>query len=160
MILLAGGNTALLEGLAQALANTGHRVVVADSREEAEDAQARLSPILTVAERGLRLGWRSERSLLRGNSRRRWGAGHVQGGRRHIAGFSLHRLPAMSSRPRFAAGKESPGGARRTPGHTGQGCWPDPHRRDPPRFVGVIKKDRLPRSPSPVIPPSVRVGPW
>ena len=53
MILLAGQNTALLEGLAQALANTGHRVVVAVSREEAEEAQARLSPILTVAERSL-----------------------------------------------------------------------------------------------------------
>jgi len=66
MILLAGGNTALLEGLAQALANIGHRVVVADSREEAEDAQARLSPILVVAQRSLVSDSDPERSLLRG----------------------------------------------------------------------------------------------
>ena len=37
MILLAGGNTALLEGLAQALANTGQRVIVANSLDEAID---------------------------------------------------------------------------------------------------------------------------
>jgi hypothetical protein len=66
MILLAGQNTALLEGLAQALANTGHRVVVAVSREEAEESQARLSPILTVAERSLVSDGEPERSLLRG----------------------------------------------------------------------------------------------
>jgi len=66
MILLAGGNTALLEGLAQALANTGHRVMVADSRGEAEDAQTRQPPILTVAERGFVSDDNSERSLLRG----------------------------------------------------------------------------------------------
>jgi hypothetical protein len=53
MILLAGGNTALLEGLAQALANTGRRVVVAHSLDEAEELQAHQPPILTVAERGL-----------------------------------------------------------------------------------------------------------
>lgn len=53
MILLAGGNTALLEGLAQTLANTGHRVVVAHSLDEASELQARHPPILTVAERGL-----------------------------------------------------------------------------------------------------------
>ena len=53
MILLAGGNTALLEGLAQALANTGQRVIVAHSLDEASDLQARHPPILTVAERGL-----------------------------------------------------------------------------------------------------------
>jgi hypothetical protein len=51
MILLAGGNTALLEGLAQALANTGQRVVVAHSLDEAGELQARHPPILTVAER-------------------------------------------------------------------------------------------------------------
>lgn len=53
MILLAGGNTALLEGLAQALANTGQRVLVAHSLDEAGELQARHPPILTVAERGL-----------------------------------------------------------------------------------------------------------
>ena len=53
MILLAGGNTALLEGLAQALANTGQRVVVAHSLDEAADAQSRHPTILTVIERGL-----------------------------------------------------------------------------------------------------------
>ena len=66
MILLAGGNTALLEGLAQALANTGHRVTVANSLDEAEDVQARQAPILTVAERGLVSDSDPERSLLRG----------------------------------------------------------------------------------------------
>ena len=53
MILLAGVNTALLEGLAQALANTGQRVFVAHSLEEAEELQAREPAILTVVERGL-----------------------------------------------------------------------------------------------------------
>jgi hypothetical protein len=53
MILLAGGNTALLEGLAQALANTSQRVLVAHSLDEAGELQARHPPILTVAERGL-----------------------------------------------------------------------------------------------------------
>ena len=53
MILLAGGNTALLEGLAQALAVTGQRVVVAHSLEEAEELQGREASILTVVERGL-----------------------------------------------------------------------------------------------------------
>jgi hypothetical protein len=53
MILLAGGNTALLEGLAQALSNTGQRVVVAGSLDEAEELQARHQAILTVTERSL-----------------------------------------------------------------------------------------------------------
>lgn len=53
MILLAGGNTALLEGLAQALANTGLRVAVAHSLDEAEEQQSRQPAILTVVERGL-----------------------------------------------------------------------------------------------------------
>ena len=53
MILLAGGNTALLEGLAQALANTGQRVVVAHSLDEAEELQTRQQTILTVVERGM-----------------------------------------------------------------------------------------------------------
>jgi hypothetical protein len=61
MILLAGGNSALLEGLAQALANTAHRVVVAHSLEEADEAQAQQSAILTVAERG----WVSEADAAR-----------------------------------------------------------------------------------------------
>ena len=56
MILLAGGNTALLEGLAQALANTGQRLVVAHSLDEAQEMQGRQPAILTVAERG----WMSE----------------------------------------------------------------------------------------------------
>jgi hypothetical protein len=53
MLLLVGGNTALLEGLAQALANSGQRVVVAHSVDEAGELQGRHRPILTVAERGL-----------------------------------------------------------------------------------------------------------
>jgi CheY-like chemotaxis protein len=53
MILLVGGNAALLEGLAQALASTGQRVVTAHSLDEALELQARHPPVLTVAERGL-----------------------------------------------------------------------------------------------------------
>lgn len=53
MILLAGGNTALLEGLAQAFANSGQRVIVAHSLDEARELQAGQPPILTVVERGL-----------------------------------------------------------------------------------------------------------
>jgi hypothetical protein len=64
MLLLAGGNAALLEGLAQALARTGQRVVVAQSIDEAEELQARHSAILTVAERGLVSEADSSRSLL------------------------------------------------------------------------------------------------
>ena len=66
MILLAGVNTALLEGLAQALANTGQRVVVADSIDEAEELQARQSAILTVAERSMVSDSDPERTFLRG----------------------------------------------------------------------------------------------
>jgi hypothetical protein len=51
MILLVGGNTALLEGLAQALASSGQRVIAAHSLDEAGELQARHPPILTVAER-------------------------------------------------------------------------------------------------------------
>jgi hypothetical protein len=65
MILLAGGNTALLEGVAQALANTGHRVVVAHSLDEAGELQTRQPPILTVAERGLVTDTDAGRSFLR-----------------------------------------------------------------------------------------------
>jgi DNA-binding NtrC family response regulator len=53
MILLAGANTALLEGLAQALANSGQRVAVAHSLAEAEELQAREPAIVTVVERGM-----------------------------------------------------------------------------------------------------------
>jgi hypothetical protein len=52
MILLAGGNTALLEGLAQALANTGHRLVVAHSLSEAEELQSREPALLTAVMAG------------------------------------------------------------------------------------------------------------
>jgi NAD(P)-dependent dehydrogenase (short-subunit alcohol dehydrogenase family) len=65
MILLAGGNTALLEGVAQALANTGQRVVVAHSLDEAGDLQVRHPPILTVAERGLVSDSDTGRNFLR-----------------------------------------------------------------------------------------------
>jgi hypothetical protein len=64
MILLAGGNTALLEGLAQAFANTGQRVIVAHSLDEARDLQAPHPPILTVAERGLLSDSESGKSFL------------------------------------------------------------------------------------------------
>lgn len=66
MILLAGGNIALLEGVAQSLANTGQRVVVAHSLEEASDLQARHPPILTLAERGMVSDTDSGRNFLRG----------------------------------------------------------------------------------------------
>jgi uroporphyrinogen-III synthase len=66
MILLAGSNTALLEGLAQTLANTGQRVVVAPSTGEAEELRARLSPILTIAERTLVSEGGPSRAFLRG----------------------------------------------------------------------------------------------
>ena len=65
MILLAGGNTALLEGLAQALANTGQRVVVAHSLEEASELEVRNPTILTVAERGLVTDTDAGRNFLR-----------------------------------------------------------------------------------------------
>lgn len=65
MILLAGGNTALLEGLAQALANTGQRVVVAHSLDEAEELQAP-PPVLLVVARGLVSESDPAKSFLRG----------------------------------------------------------------------------------------------
>lgn len=65
MILLAGGNTALLEGLAQALASTGHKVVVAHSADEA-DQLASQAPILTVAAREMVSDPDPERNILRG----------------------------------------------------------------------------------------------
>ena len=71
MILLAGGNTALLEGLAQALANTGQRVAVAHSLDEAEELQAQQPSILTVVERG----WVSETDPARSFVRATLGGG-------------------------------------------------------------------------------------
>ena len=66
MILLAGGNIALLEGVAQSLANTGQRVLVAHSLDEASELQARHTPILTVSERGMVSDTDSGRNFLRG----------------------------------------------------------------------------------------------
>lgn len=66
MILLAGGNTALLEGLAQAFANTGQRVMVAHSLDEARELQTRQPALLTVAERGLLSDAESGKSFLHG----------------------------------------------------------------------------------------------
>ena len=43
----------MLEGLTQALAHTGQRVVVAHSLSEAEEIQGREAAVLTVVERGL-----------------------------------------------------------------------------------------------------------
>ena len=65
MILLAGGNTALLEGLAQALANTGQRVLVAHSLGEAGELLDRHPSILTVAERELVTNTDPGRTFLR-----------------------------------------------------------------------------------------------
>lgn len=65
MILLAGANTALLEGLAQALASTGHRVIVARGADEA-DQLARQDVILTVATRELVSDADPARNILRG----------------------------------------------------------------------------------------------
>lgn len=65
MILLAGGNTALLEGLAQALASTGHKVVVANSADDA-DQFARSAPILTIAPREMVSDPDASLSILRG----------------------------------------------------------------------------------------------
>jgi NAD(P)-dependent dehydrogenase (short-subunit alcohol dehydrogenase family) len=94
MILLAGGNTALLEGLAQALANTGQRVVVADSLEEAEEVQAREAPILTVTERSyVADAATQEGSLLR--------VAHTSGGALvtyREAGDTSRALPAVLAR--------------------------------------------------------------
>lgn len=66
MILLVGGNAALLEGLAQALANTGQRVLTAHSLDEAMELQARHPPVLTVAERGLVSDGEPAKSFLHG----------------------------------------------------------------------------------------------
>ncbi len=53
MIVLAGGNTALLEGLAQAFANTGQRVTVVGSLEEASEVRMSAEAVLVIVEREL-----------------------------------------------------------------------------------------------------------
>jgi hypothetical protein len=65
MILLAGGNTALLEGLAQALASTGLRVLVAHSADEAVQL-ARTPTVITIAAREMVSDPDPERNILRG----------------------------------------------------------------------------------------------
>lgn len=55
MIVLAGNNAALLEGLAQALSHTGHRVAVTGSLEDAEEFLAS-GPLVTVLEGSLLTG--------------------------------------------------------------------------------------------------------
>ncbi len=66
MILLAGRDSALLEGLAQALAHTGHRVAVAHSADEAAELREKHLPILAVVERGLVYGGDAALSFARG----------------------------------------------------------------------------------------------
>lgn len=65
MILLVGENTALLEGIAQALANSSQRVAVAHSLEEAMDLQSRDQTVLTVVERSLVADGDTRRDFLR-----------------------------------------------------------------------------------------------
>jgi hypothetical protein len=93
MILLAGVNTALLEGLAQALSSTGQRVVVADSLEEAEDLQARQPAILTVTERNLVSDSDPARAFLRDTLA---GGGAIVTYRE--AGDTSRALPALLAR--------------------------------------------------------------
>lgn len=52
MFLLIGRDEALLEGLAQLLAGTGHRVRVARSLDDAEELARRSAPLLIVVDRG------------------------------------------------------------------------------------------------------------
>jgi hypothetical protein len=56
MLLLAGTNPALLEGLTQTLAGTGTRVVVATTLSDAEDLRAQYQPVLLVVERAMLAG--------------------------------------------------------------------------------------------------------
>lgn len=93
MILLAGGNTALLEGLAQTLANTGLRVAVAHSIDEAQELQARQSAVLTVVERGLVSESDLGRSFVRGTMA---GGGALVTYRE--AGDTSRALPAVVAR--------------------------------------------------------------
>lgn len=53
MLILAGTNPALLEGLSQALAGAGTGIAVAGSLAEAEELRTRQQPVLVVAERAL-----------------------------------------------------------------------------------------------------------
>lgn len=93
MILLAGGNTALLEGLAQALANTGQRVVVAHSLDEASEMQSRELAILTVVERGMVSESDHGRSFVRNTMA---GGGALMTYRE--AGDTSRALPALLAR--------------------------------------------------------------
>lgn len=93
MILLAGVNTALLEGLAQALSATGQRVVVADSLEEAGELQSRQPAILTVTERNLVSDSDAARSFLRDSLA---GGGAIVTYRE--AGDTSRALPALLAR--------------------------------------------------------------
>lgn len=93
MILLAGVNTALLEGLAQALSATGQRVVVADSLEEAGELQSRQPAILTVTERNLVSDSDAARSFLRDTLA---GGGAIVTYRE--AGDTSRALPALLAR--------------------------------------------------------------
>ena len=93
MIILAGVNTALLEGLAQALSANGQRVVVADSIEEAGELQSRQPAILTVTERNLVSDSEAARSFLRDTLA---GGGAIVTYRE--AGDTSRALPALLAR--------------------------------------------------------------
>src|SRR6187200_998708 len=93
MILLAGVNTALLEGLAQALSANGQRVVVADSLEEAGELQSRQPAILTVTERNLVSDSDAARTFLRDTLA---GGGAIVTYRE--AGDTSRALPALLAR--------------------------------------------------------------
>lgn len=51
MLLVIGSDDALLEGLAQALATAGHRVVACRSLEDAADLARREAPVMVIVER-------------------------------------------------------------------------------------------------------------
>ncbi|HEX9565330.1 MAG TPA: hypothetical protein VF981_15220 [Gemmatimonadaceae bacterium] len=53
MLLIAGSNPALLEGLSQSLTRTGSGVLVAHTLDEAEDLRAQHRPVLVIVERAL-----------------------------------------------------------------------------------------------------------
>ena len=56
----------MLEGLAQALTHTGHRVAVAHSLDEADELRTRHQPILTVMERDMIARADAAQGFLRG----------------------------------------------------------------------------------------------
>src|SRR3970282_1431237 len=93
MILLVGGNAALLEGLAQALANTGQRVVASHLLDEALELQAHRPPCLTVAERSLVSESEPAKSFLNGTLA---GGGALVTYRE--AGDTSRALPALLAR--------------------------------------------------------------